>query len=259
MTVKTKSTHIITEEHLFISPHPDDESIWMGKQIINNKKHSTIVWVTSGAPSVFKKEYYLKEGFPSKKAYANNRESEAQKATKYLGVDKNKIEFLRFDDLETYKKIPQLIKQLTKITTKNNITHIHTSCYEGNHPDHDTIRFAAWYVAKDTGTTLIEYSNNLARNDRARFEHPHISEFNEIKGTETDIIVKKNIFQKAYLSQNITLNRYNYNEYNRIAKNNNYSKLKNATQLHYETISLIKVTRKDVLNAFKQYENEKNQ
>ncbi|MBU1202406.1 MAG: PIG-L family deacetylase [Nanoarchaeota archaeon] len=235
------------EKHLFLAPHQDDETISMCASIMRQKENAALIFVTNGTPQ-FEKKYFISQGYKSKAKYKKVRHKEAKNAAKLLGLINSQILFLEINDQEVHKKIKELITLIKKIVKEKNITHIHSSCYEGNHPDHDATRLISGIVAKQTNTKLIEHSTNLVRKEK--FELPSFKTFKAIKLTKEEVNIKRIILKDTYKSQRLNVDIYKDKEYLRIAKDNNYSALIKARTLRFESKPEIRLTRKELIGAF---------
>lgn len=232
----------------------DDEIISMGISVMRNAPDSHLVVITNGGP-LYGEEFFLNKGYVSREHYMLVREAETKISGITLGVPSSNIKFLGVNDQETQNHIPFIVDSLVMYAHEHKIKTIHSLCYEGNHPDHDVVRFCAWFVANAVGAELIEYSNNLVR--KRKYEIPFIGDFKVVKPTAEEKALKRKILGMVYKSQNINLDRYKTREYRRPVLSNDYSILRTAKRLRFEKISLIKPTRKNLFDAFQRFENSR--
>jgi len=240
----------MNEKHLYLIPHMDDEVISMGISIMRNAPSAHLLIVTNGGPR-YGEDFFVAKGYVNRDHYMHVRKAETTISAKLLGISDANIRFLGVTDQETHYHLPFIIDSIVMYAHEHKITTLHTFCYEGNHPDHDVVRFATWFASQIIGAKLIEYSNNLVR--KRKYEIPSAIDFQKLKPSAQEKALKKKILSLVYKSQNLNLNRYKTREYFKQAVSNDFSILKEAKSLRYERISLIKIRRKDILTAFSSF------
>ncbi|MBW2964031.1 PIG-L family deacetylase [Candidatus Woesearchaeota archaeon] len=254
MTAQNKQTPE-SEHHIFLAPHPDDETICMPASIMNAKGMATLIFVTDGAPDT-SADYFINKGFSSRGAYSAARVSEAKKAAELLGLKPHQLAFLGMTDQQVHNSIPALADMIKNIAEKTNATHIHAPCFEGNHPDHDSVRLAAGIAAKATGSRLIEHSINRIRTDLRNQELPGIFTLQKLSGQQAAL--RRTILTTTYQSQRLSPERYLDAEAFRFAVSDDYSELRSNPELLFEASPEIKVTRQQLLDALNQASAKSN-
>jgi LmbE family N-acetylglucosaminyl deacetylase len=117
------------EKVLVVAPHPDDEAIGCGGMICLHRQRGdpvTVVFLTSG-------EQGLRD-VPAPVA-CSIRETEAQQATKVLGV--NGTHFLRLPDLAVGDQIEQGAERLQAVLVVDRPDLIYLPHPAESHPDHE--------------------------------------------------------------------------------------------------------------------------
>jgi LmbE family N-acetylglucosaminyl deacetylase len=127
---------------VIVAAHPDDETLAMGGTLARFTD-LTILQLTDGAP--------LREGNQTgtRAAYANTRESEAERALAALGVNCRRI-CLEAPDQESVCRISSLMPRVRQELGRATLVFTHP--YEGGHPDHDTAALLVQYACAATRT-----------------------------------------------------------------------------------------------------------
>ena len=115
-----------------ISAHPDDETIGLGSRL-SRLRSARFVCVTDGSPS----------GSENRDDYAATRQRELEKALSLAGILPAQLQMLGMADGETVFHLPELTERLCNIFVDLGIRSVITHPYEGGHPDHDAVAFAA--------------------------------------------------------------------------------------------------------------------
>ena len=97
----------MTDTHLYLVPHMDDETISMGISVMRTAPASHLIFVTNGGPR-YGTEFSFNKGYVSREHYMIVREAEAKVAGITLGVPEKNIQFLGITDQETQDYIKQL-------------------------------------------------------------------------------------------------------------------------------------------------------
>jgi LmbE family N-acetylglucosaminyl deacetylase len=151
-----------------IVAHPDDEAIGAGAHL-GSWPDVTAVFATNGSPKNLR--YANDAGYADRENYAKARMAEAAAALKLAGVAAPPV-FLGFDDQDTARELPALIKAIAKFIAGDQPDVIVTHPYEGGHPDHDAVCIAvhlACEVIRRQGEpfpAIVEMTSYFARGGR---------------------------------------------------------------------------------------------
>src|SRR4051794_3305478 len=127
----------IDEPAVVITAHPDDETLAMGGRL-KTFKSLTLIQLTDGAPTCDADA--RRAGFVRRIAYAEERESEAQRALAALDLNCRRI-LAGVPDQQSVFFVPSLLHILED--ELRNAALVFTHPYEGGHPDHDTAAFVS--------------------------------------------------------------------------------------------------------------------
>lgn len=124
-----------------VAAHPDDETV--GASALLGSAHDvTVVHVTSGAPNDSR---WWPAGIADRRRYAQVRASEAEHALAIVGVPRIALDFT---DQDTMRVLPELVAAVDSVCAELEPDLVVTHAYEGGHPDHDSVAFAAAMVAR---------------------------------------------------------------------------------------------------------------
>lgn len=124
-----------------VAAHPDDETV--GASALLGSAHDvTVVHVTTGAPVDSR---WWPAGISDRRRYAQLRASEADHALAIAGVPRVALDFT---DQETLHALPELVAALDAVCARLEPDLVVTHAYEGGHPDHDSVAFAAAMIAR---------------------------------------------------------------------------------------------------------------
>jgi glycosyltransferase involved in cell wall biosynthesis/LmbE family N-acetylglucosaminyl deacetylase len=144
-----------------LAAHPDDEIIAAGGQLARlSGLH--VVHVTDGAPRAMADAH--RAGFTSRSAYAGARRAESEAALALAGVAPSRLTDFGIADQDASRRLVPLVRHLQAWITENAIGVLLTHAYEGGHPDHDAVAFAAHAAceriaaAGGTAPALIEFA-----------------------------------------------------------------------------------------------------
>ena len=133
------------DKSLFVFAHPDDELavVITLKRMREEGVEVHCVWVTDGRITADPKV----------------REEEAGKVMNLLGVPKDNLNFLRYEDGQSVYSMKEIIDALSKIIKKVNPHQIYVDAFEGGHMDHDTTHFTTVQAVKrlDLNIPLYEF------------------------------------------------------------------------------------------------------
>lgn len=121
-----------TRSCLVLAPHPDDETLGCGATIMRKLAAGTAVQVVIAADGRY--------AYPSSKLAVETlveiREAEARRACAILGLRREDVTFLRFEDLRLADHRERLRDRLFEIVDTTNPEEILVSSIIDNHPDH---------------------------------------------------------------------------------------------------------------------------
>jgi LmbE family N-acetylglucosaminyl deacetylase len=150
---------------VLIAAHPDDETIGAAIRISQTPGIS-IVHATEGSPP--NRADALAAGCFTREQYAAVRRQEAVRALALVGVRPDAITNLGFTDQRVSFELESLTLQILTLLGKFQPQVVLTHCYEGGHPDHDSIAFAC-----RTAKKLHELDDPKSRFDLIEFTGYH--------------------------------------------------------------------------------------
>lgn len=130
---------------VILAAHPDDETIGTGG-CVDLFSEVAIVHVTDGAPRDMQDA--VRNGFPSRDSYAAARRQEFLDAIEAGGVPAAETIPLDFADQEASLHMPEIARELSALLARIRPALLFTHPYEGGHPDHDALAFAAHAAVK---------------------------------------------------------------------------------------------------------------
>src|SRR5262249_22083245 len=125
---------------LVIAAHHDDETVGTGA-LLYHRKAVSVIHVTDGAPLDGKDSRAA--GFTSREEYAQARKREAEDALAIASMGPSSIIRLEFFDQSVCFRLSELVAALLQIFEQLEPDSVMTHAYEGGHPDHDSVAFAA--------------------------------------------------------------------------------------------------------------------
>lgn len=129
--------------------HPDDETIGCGA-LFHRMHHTTLVVATNGAAAPDAKNY----GFGSPAEYALARSRELRRALRDVRI--GALVELGLPDQAAAHHLAGLSRRLLDLFWTRRISTVLTHAYEGGHPDHDAVAFAAHWAGRRAGADIIE-------------------------------------------------------------------------------------------------------
>jgi len=166
-------------ETLILAAHPDDEVIGAAGALMRLRTRASVVHVTDGAPRNL--EDAVRAGFSTAEGYARARRRESQEALSLVeGV--KLLDNLEIPDQSACRRLPELVLRLIDLLKATRPAVVLTHAFEGGHPDHDAVAFAASYATRTCGVPLLEMSGyfddghglatgRFARSDGPAFIH----------------------------------------------------------------------------------------
>lgn len=85
------------------------------------------------------------------------REAEARHAMAIIDVPLENLRFPRLPSEPLAFLLPAIADEISSLIAKLAPDVIYVPAYEGGHPDHDAVNFAAWEVALPTGIEVLEF------------------------------------------------------------------------------------------------------
>ena len=125
---------------LFLVAHPDDEVIGAGGRLAALDQ-PIVLHVTDGAPR--EASDAAAAGFENREQYAEARRQEARTALGLAGVGPGQIQCLELVDQEASTALAALARRVLIRLAALQPDILVTHPYEGGHPDHDAVAFAA--------------------------------------------------------------------------------------------------------------------
>lgn len=151
---------------MVIAAHPDDELIGAGGHLRFWPRLS-VVHVTNGSPR--NPKYAQSLGYADSSALANTRRREVENSFALIGVSRDQLVNLGFDDQDASFCISGIAQRLCELFSDKKPEIVVTHAYEGGHPDHDATCcavHAACRLAARSGSwmpALIEMSSYFGR------------------------------------------------------------------------------------------------
>jgi LmbE family N-acetylglucosaminyl deacetylase len=130
---------------LVLAAHADDETVGLGGQFAR-LPNATILHVTDGAPRDGRDA--AAHGFASTRDYAAARRRELEAALRLAGVAPERARGLGLPDQEAALHLAPLACRVAEVVTRERPAILVTHPFEGAHPDHDAVAFAAHAAAR---------------------------------------------------------------------------------------------------------------
>ncbi|MBU0898783.1 MAG: PIG-L family deacetylase [Nanoarchaeota archaeon] len=232
-----------TGKTVLLAPHQDDESIGafcLMKRISDNNGKIYVVFATNGAPEGI---YPFRSGdiiFDNQEQYAHTRKHESLRVLNKIGLEDEHIRFLGITDRTLYLNLEKTECMVKEIIEELEPDRILVCSNEKCHPDHDSLKAAAFIASRSNKKDLWEYAtynasgkeNNIYEKERYNIFADGIYDF-ELMLTDEEITLKKEAFS-LYESQ-ITdiLSRFTFEKESFRRASTTFFQPKNI-QPHYE-------------------------
>jgi LmbE family N-acetylglucosaminyl deacetylase len=130
------------ERVLFVGAHPHDEFTIA----------ATLLAHVSAGDEVFA-SWYTGDDRPEVLAL---RQKESQAAMALLGIPEDHLEFVSLEPLALPEQLPGTVEAIAATVARVEPTLAYAPAFEGGHPDHDAINFAAWEAIASKGIETRE-------------------------------------------------------------------------------------------------------
>lgn len=132
-------------KYLFLFAHPDDDAFIAGTltTLIDRGAEVHAAWLTSGD--------FLGQG--------DRRERELAEAAKVMGLVPERIHRIRLPDLGLVSRLSEAARIVSDLYRRLEPDKVFANAYEGGHPDHDSVNFAAYEarVLSGVNAELFEF------------------------------------------------------------------------------------------------------
>lgn len=126
---------------LFLLAHPDDETLGSSTLLAALGGAAHVVHVTDGAPRAMGDAAHA--GCATREAYAALRRRECAAALALVGIGAGQQETWGVVDQEAWRDLAGLARRVADALRARRPARVVTHPYEGGHPDHDAVAFAA--------------------------------------------------------------------------------------------------------------------
>ncbi|MGD9765053.1 MAG: PIG-L family deacetylase [Candidatus Binatia bacterium] len=141
-------------EALIVVAHPDDEVVGFAAGL-QEWPTAHLAFLTDGAP---RDPAYFSTPSASREAYAARRRAEALAAAARLGVGSAAVHFFAAVDMESYRDLPRLERELTALAADQRPGVIWSPAYDGGHPDHDVAAYLAARLARRCAAAHFQFA-----------------------------------------------------------------------------------------------------
>ena len=139
---------------LIVAAHVDDDAVGFALGL-RNRRGAAIAYLTDSAP---RDPRFFVTPSESRETYARTRRAEAQRAAASLGLAERALFFLDAVDMEAYRELPRLDRELRALATRVAPHILWSPAYDGGHPDHDVAAFLAARVARRLAVPHWEFA-----------------------------------------------------------------------------------------------------
>lgn len=136
---------------LLVLAHIDDETIGAASELMRYPGQVRILYATDSAPRDSK---FWSAAYPSREAYRDTRRAELQQALEVAGCSPKIVDYLDIADQEAVVQLSAVVEAIQNAIEQYRPRMILTHAYEGGHPDHDAVAFAARYAVDATPESL---------------------------------------------------------------------------------------------------------
>ncbi|HEX3431287.1 MAG TPA: PIG-L family deacetylase [Rhizomicrobium sp.] len=127
--------------------HPDDETIGCGA-LLSRLDGVSVIVATDGSPDDLSDAWIA--GCATREGYAARRALELEVALGVVGIAPNMVTRLGVRDQHAAFELRTITDALTRFFVQRKIEIVLTHAFEGGHPDHDAVAFAADRATKST-------------------------------------------------------------------------------------------------------------
>jgi len=146
---------------IFFAPHPDDETLACGGTIALKAAGGegvVVVIMTDGRNS---HKMMGIEDDPSPSELIGIRQRECEKATSILGVKRENLLFLGFEDIHLYESRVEARARVSKILVDYNPSEVFIPARNEFHPDHLSTNLIVSASIKELGISPVVYEYNV--------------------------------------------------------------------------------------------------
>lgn len=139
---------------LVIAAHADDDAVGFGIGL-RDRRAAAIAYLTDSAP---RDPRFFTTPSPSRQLYAAARRAETLRAAAMLGVAQQSLFFFDAVDMEAFRELARLDRELSTLATGLAPQIIWSPAYDGGHPDHDVAAFLATRLAARLAIPHCEFA-----------------------------------------------------------------------------------------------------
>lgn len=146
------------------APHPDDETLGCGGSIAKklSEGYDVIIVVITDGRYAFSEILGIHSD-PSPEDVREIRREEVKRAVKILGVQKENLIFLEFEDGTLEKNEKRVEEKISQIIKENSPVEVYFPYEKDVHPDHRATNRAVRNAIKNLGITVRKYQYSISQ------------------------------------------------------------------------------------------------